>query len=505
MKPLTSVTVLNNKKESNKLINKLTKSKSTKKKLRSIISQMGFPITVIEERVYVDKIYRDIYYSVLSGKYFDYSRDCCRLSFFKNEYSGEQLWKGYKEKKANIENDFVGTMVLRPIEIAEIGRTLLDPQKLNISTAYIRTTTFTVEVLGMVLNINAFPFSEQDSEVMTCAETTIWAILEYYGTRYPLYRTVLPSDITKCVDSISKQRVMPSIGLDYYTVSMVLKKFGFQPKVFAKNEHGDMFQNIFHYYVESGIPVAVGTTLPVEQSGHSTVCIGHAQEDYVLPESSKMETYPNGIIVVDTCQFYSNYVIIDDNQIPYTIEPFDDFTIYTPAIVDVFVVPLYKRIYMDAAVAAAIFDGIIQVFQNEIKELADYYDMKITCDNPLVKRIFLTSSRRYIEYRTKTANHYAEAEFYANMRYPKFVWVMEISTFGLYKENKVIADVALDATSAKCNWSEYFISMRIMNHAATRLPKQSFKQLLQGLQKGNRNFENAYPIYSNNLKLYQHD
>lgn len=53
------------------------------------------------------------------------------------------------------------------------------------------------KVLGVKLFIEGFPHSSQDSETITCAETTIWAAMEYFGTRYSDYKPVLPSTIIK--------------------------------------------------------------------------------------------------------------------------------------------------------------------------------------------------------------------------------------------------------------------------------------------------------------------
>ena len=79
---------------------------------------------------------------------------------------------------------------------------------------------------------------------------------------------------------------------------------------------------------------------------------------------------------------------------------------------------------------------------------------------------------------------------------------MELSTFDLYRNEKVIGEVTLDATSAKGRWYDYIISMRIMNYASCRLPGESFDKLIDDFCVNNIHFLKEYPIYYNNLKLY---
>ena len=500
MRELSVVKCIENEEDISCFLDEITVTDNTKKKLEQIFERIEIPITVIVEKIYVDRVYRDIYYSVLSGKHFEYSRDCRRISIFKGKYNIEDLYEKYKTDNEILSNAFVGTIVLRPLKIGEIGRTLLNPNKLNIPKSYIRTAKYEIEVLGMIFCAYAFPFSEQDSEVMTCAETTMWSILEYYGTRYSMYKTVLPSEIIKNVDEISKQRVTPSGGLDYYSLSMVLKKFGFQPKIFSCKEYEKNFRCLFHYYVESGIPIAVGVNLPTMNAGHSIVCIGHSDSELLLPSKDSMSDI-NGMLTLDTSYFYKNYVIIDDNQIPYTIEDFNNLTLYSPSKAGIFVVPLYKRIYMDACKASIVFDNVIKCLCNHLKKFICHIGEIVDKDNPIIKRVFLTASRRYKEYRAKTSKNYIESYYYGNLSFPKFIWVMEISTYNLYKNQCVIGEVVLDATSSRGTWFDFIIMMRIMNHVGTRLPNNMFNDLIDEFSNGNNNFSNTFPIYKNNLKV----
>ncbi|MDU1229910.1 MULTISPECIES: hypothetical protein [Clostridium] len=474
-------------------------------KISTICNQIKFPLTIILEDYYIDKVYRDTFFLYFSQKHFNCEKHCKRLTFFKSSFTQDDFYDKTSSDFDFLQKNIVGTMVIKPLEIGQIGRTLLDPKHLNLSNTYIRTTDFVVEVLGNLFVINAFPFSEQDSETMTCAETTIWGIMEYYGTRYPEYKTVLPNEITKNVDSNCEQRVLPSTGLNYETVSKALKSFGFQPKLYALQSYNikspvNMYQNIFHYYVESGIPIGVGTILPKENCGHSTICIGHAEANYTITPSqlyvAKNLTYTN------SCNFYNRYVIIDDNQIPYTIEDFNDFTLYDNAFVSTFVVPLHKRICMDADLAQTIMQSLLYIFDDIISQVINSANIGYnSISNPLVTRLFLTTSRKFKTMRTKKSNSLDEKIFYSNILYPKFLWVVELSTFDLYKNKKIIGELTLDATSPnKFNPINNLISIRLCSYIGYRLPNETFQDLVNKLSIANNNICNIYDIYINNLK-----
>ena len=54
--------------------------------LKKIISLMPFPLTIVYEPYYVDRIYRDEYYTYYSKKHFGISRNTKRFIFFKGCY-----------------------------------------------------------------------------------------------------------------------------------------------------------------------------------------------------------------------------------------------------------------------------------------------------------------------------------------------------------------------------------------------------------------------------------
>lgn len=477
---------------------------SFKNNIKDILDTIGYPLTIVCEYYYVDKVFRDSYYNYFSSKHFEIGKNCKRLSFFNREIQPEKFYNNYLDDN-DLQSSFIGTMVLKPLEIGKIGRTLFDPKKLHINQCYVRTTRFDTVILGHALYIDAFPFSAQDTETMTCAETTVWNILEYYGTRYSEYKTILPSNMINKLELISQERNLPSRGLDYGTVSKLLKMFGFSPRIYAlKAFLGDeiKYKNIFHYYVESGIPLAVGVSGKDSQGseiGHSIVCIGHEKKKADVSSIDKNDI--DGVPYIDTASYSDKYVVMDDNQKPYTIESFNDLTLYSDTKVDVFAVPLYKRIILEAGDAADIFYSVISDKYLGFNHMLSQISEKIDDNNPVVVRIFLTSSRKYKSIRAKDTQNKSAAYFYSNFIYPKFLWVAEISTHNAFNEEKVYGEIILDATASRYNRANSIILIRYLSNVGYRFPDEDLAELFKRLKNKSSDFTYPYPMYVNNLFL----
>ena len=465
-------------------------------RLFNIINNMIFPLSIVFEPYYVDKLYRDTYYLYYSSKHYEYSRNCRRLSFFDGDF---QLKDFYDLEKLETLNDaLIGTVVLRPLNRRTIGRTLIDPSKLKNVSAYIRTTDFSVEILGNVFTINAFPFLSQDGEVMTCAETTVWNIVEYYGTRYPEYKTVLPNDIISKLDEISSERILPSRGLDYLKITNLLKEFSFSPRLYADSIYDiNILKMLFHYYVESGIPLALGVQGKNNGSivRHSIICIGHAAKQLQLNDITIY--HEDSVSYIDSSQLYNEYVVIDDNQIPYVIEDFNDLTLYEDSKLCVFAAPLYKRIFLEAGDAYNVVYELLRRL-NIWKFIKDNTP-EISDDNPIVVRLFLTTSRKYKNYRVHHICPEALSEIYSQISFPKFLWVAEISTYELYQKQKILGEIVIDATSTRNDLSDSVVMIKyksLFGYSDIHKITEYFTNNICTYD----NLDKPYDMYINNLK-----
>ena len=489
----------------------LFEDETVKKSIKDIISLFNFPITIVYDPYYVDKVYRDEYYEYYSKKHFKISRNTKRFVFLNGKYSRNELLQSDNNLQSEIQNNLIGMIVLKPTKT--IGRILINPQKTKIQKCYIRTANFELSFLGKIYNIEAFPFSGQDSEVMTCAEVNIWQIMEYFGNRYEYYKTLLPSELFDLVKEMSDVRVLPSDGLTVEQESFIFMRNGFSPKIYYKRieieENNDLtireqyenpsFEEIMHFYIEACIPVLVNLREKNNPSGenHSITCIGHSYKNSldIIDKTHSLEY--NGLDLINSWKNYNEYVIMEDHSTPYQIKKLEHlkFTDAPNGIeweVDSFVVPLYKHIFMTAEDA---YDVII----NLIKETSDSIKNVIEDTSQVVIRLFLAPSVTYKNFRINNTDCLNEKIFFSQVNYPKYLWICEYSTIDSYSRHMSKGEYILDATSSKQKMTETIISMRHGNTITYRSPRNDKSHAFINL---NISLNNEYKMFEdNNLKL----
>lgn len=385
-------------------------------------------ITVYLEDGYVDRIYRDCYYSHYSGKHTEYPRNCSRLFIFANDCSEEII--NYNEAELN--KNFIGSMVIKPLSVGAIGRTLICPKYLFDGLVqndiFIRTAPYSVHLCGMKLTVNAFPFSMQDSETLTCAETSLLNIFDYFSAKYSDYKFVLPSDIFFAAKSNGYERALPSTGMTYKLMSKLMTNFGFYPRLYIKDEFNSALNGdeellrILSYYVESAIPVAVGIHQEKDRFNHSIVCIGHGKNNIEkmlhslqrisvvdsLNDNQDFESTTKKLFIADTANSTEEFIMMDDNNSPYHKYCVEKEKSENDLLADYKItlngsqilclaVPLCERMYLEAKDARNI---IIEILQEEKFSFDEQY-FKIfgneigTESNPIILRFFLASSRTF--------------------------------------------------------------------------------------------------------------
>lgn len=558
----------------------------------------GYPLTVIWEQHYIDKMYRDAYYAYLSHLHFDIERYCQRLGIFRDEIPFETFFDS--DNHSVLQEKCLGTIVIRPSYNRSseytLGRTLLNPYKLKRPFRYIRTAEYKATICGQTYTIDAFPFSNQHGDVLRCAETSVWELMEYYGTRYENYSVILPSTILNWASEELPARSLPSDGLTYIQVSSLLKTFGFEPRIYERlayniesdkpsqeHESGQSAQvaeignedsavdsndinqnpyfasieepeteleaeeeaakisarikersekaecereaiaksngklrriplhNLFHYYVESGIPLIMAICNRRENMYHSIIAIGHDERSprQMKRKNLQGEIFKYGnLYMLDSASLYERYIVIDDNQYPYRSELFDHFSVAQNCRVEAFIVPLYRHILLDAESAVSIIETVYRDFQELIEKSLKQLDEEeeLVCkgnsiDNPVVLRYYLTTSRGFVSFRCRETEYIEEKVFYSTVSLPKFIWVGEYSTAELYYKGKILGEVIVDATAPKYSGVGALIATRICGRCAARKnnePVDRIRACLEGI--GTQQADSVYNMYTNNLQ-----
>lgn len=436
--------------------------------------------TVVYEPYYIDKVYRDEYYEFYSRRHFIMPSYTKRFTFIQGEYSYDELLQCKNQK--DIEENIYGFAVLKPTKT--FGRIILNSNKVLAGNNYVMTTKFKTTVMGHKYTIDAFPLSDQDIELMTCAETNIWMIMEYYGNRYEHYKTLLPSEMLQIVKRNAYNRVLPSEGLDVEQQSKIFLNNGMTPVVYEKEVYNEFmvnrfkyryydkltFNKILHFYVESHIPVLVNLRNKDRTKFHCITCIGHSEVNYNYGVDRYIKKKYNklkGIKLNCTMKYINSYIFMADNTEPYfqqkNLNKF--ITDDSKFVIDSIVVPLYKHIFMSAEIA-------FNVAFSKLNSLVDVFD-ELYKDKKIIYRLFLTSSRSYKDFRIKTAKNFVEKFYYNEMNLPRFVWVFETSTIEKLNNNKVITEFVIDATSAALDITLSLVSVRLGSIAQYRGPLES--------------------------------
>lgn len=436
-------------------------------KVQWFLNSLKDNLSVVVETEYVDKDYRDAYYRLYSTKLRNYERNCVRLSFFDDNLQSllENIVSITEDEERHIKEGYLGFLILRPLKQC-IGRSVISPNTVkhgnDISLCGIRYRT---SCFGLKLSVCGFPHASQDGQLMTCAETTVWAISEYFGEKYSHYSRVFPHGIVDMLHDSVYERQIPSHGLTYEMVSLALQKQHFECKVYHKDN--DRFKEIFNCYVESEFPLAVaieGTDSQNNRFGHALVCIGQKTTtrdkiNTVLPQVI------NNVTIYNWNNAINEYVSIDDNKMPYQMFDINHPTAHyrdpdwANTEVTCFIVPLHSKIYIEAEEAIGISD----------QEIAYTHDP----NSEVCVRTLLTTSRSYREYIVRQPNLPIDTkEMLLSVNLPKFVWVSEVSNKTDFLSNKVNEVVLIDATADSSDGID-----AIIEHLGFSIPIESFCNL----------------------------
>jgi hypothetical protein len=418
---------------------------------------------LVAESPYVDKVYRDSYYHYYSSKQNKYDRDCIRLSIF-----DEPIELTDFRDPARIEvitKKYLGFIVLRPTTPKIIGRSTISPKALKDNTFLCCYTTVHSTVNSIKMKVDGFPHSSQDTETISCAETTLWALMEYFGTKYPEYKPTLPSKIISALSKVSTERQVPTKGLNVEQMSYALKEFGFGTRVYSERVYKQNFKKLFSTYIESGIPLIIDLNNFATNGGigHASICIGH--EDIIdhklidqIPENNNLhedivnDVKTKGLKIFDWDDIDKEYVFIDDNFPCYQKALFDKPAIHYPTRwhdckIKHFIVPLYPKIYLEAYEA-----------KNYVLKFLTKLPNVVSNNKEVLIRFFLTSSRSYKDRLALNSSFdQTTKDFILETPMAKFIWVAELSTKDLIKEKKADGLILVDATEANISFHKALI------------------------------------------------
>ena len=442
--------------------------------------------SIVVERDYIDKDYRDTYAGFYAKKFAEYPSRTARLHFFSARLTRRDLFNLKAKAKK-----YIGYSVIRPTRVNCIGRTILDPRKMPGLTGHMCMADYTVHLLGAELPVRGFPYISQDTDVTVCAHAASWMVFRYFSEKYPNYAEAHPFEITQMTADQSHGRLIPSKGLTIFQLSEMFSQFGFYPEMYFREKMPapEMFDRVLYYYIESGIPVVAG----LREKGHAISLFGHVS-DFTRRLSRAVPGH--------SADYVQGWVASDDNHMPYQVVPKNNRVAgrlahpspYKMSDIDAFVVPLYEKIYLSAEYIERLAAVVLSHRQYGLARLSPGL-----APADLVFRIFLTSSKSYKCFRHDHPISNQISQLYLQLPMPKFIWVCELSTKALYPKEKVVGEILWDATASH-NDPYAFLAIHypnaiILNDRDSMADDPSRFLVNDSLPKSN-----AYDIYKHNLK-----
>ena len=470
-------------------------------------------LTIVREKYHIDPVYRDCYYTCYSRQHFETKRYSQRLSLFLGDvqkvFLPEASLDSEMKPRSILEDSFIGSCVINPLQTGTLGRLLIDPRYIRetdeagfVSNESIRCSKFKVTVQGVPLHVKAFPYRAQDGLTLRCVEVTLVNLIEYYSNEYADYGFALPSQIHEREAELITERTIPAKGISYLTASKLLHSFGFQPRLHAVTEiegERERFRRTLHSYIDSGIPTAINLATKDETSGHSLICIGYGTKpsvdlcnikpSYTFRDTSSRSEYANRLSkltgfhaqegldcktasqildawassprcdVYFASDFYTEYVVMDDNQVPYSLRKLDNLSLYNDMDISMMLVALHKGIMLDARDAEDYAVELLSSSKTGMYNWAHEFFAEMISSSAnqqtVIMRLFLASSRRFKDIRVKQFRKMGDtirANAYATAVLPHFVWVSELylyngeSTVG---KERAFAEYVIDATFGK--------------------------------------------------------
>lgn len=367
-----------------------------------IVSEFNQNLVCCVEYPYVEPIYRDTYYQYYSKKHNAPCRFCFRISFFSDDVNEDNF---YQLSTTELSDRYYGYITIRPTTARVIGYSFLSPKVLANHDFVCCLCRRTSSILGRKLTVHGFPFCGQDGEAMSCAETTLTVLMDYFSRKYFKYGQLLPSHILKILASQTYERQLPSKGILSENMAYVLRKVHFGIRNYTLNaSHGDdaydkeEFKTLLYEYIDSGFPLIVC------QDNHTYLAIGRMKK--------------NGSNEV-------NIVTMNDNSSPYKIVSFEQAKITS------FIVPLDERIYLDGENCRP--EAIWESLHQDLPEFTIIQD-----DKQFFMRKYLTSARSYKDF-IASLNIPVFRNIISSTSMPRFIWVCEyITKSELSKQNQTL-------------------------------------------------------------------
>jgi hypothetical protein len=388
-------------------------------RIKNLLGALKDQVSFMLEYPYVDRHYRDTYYTFHSSKFVPTGRNCIRIHLFDGKIDDSDFFTQGTE----LNDKYLGFFVVRPLLNFALGRSLISPKAFKANNFVCCLMKARISLLGKEFKVFGFPHIAQDTETHSCAESALWSFIEYFGSKYSQYKPLLPSQIIRNLLDSSEHRILPSMGLTKDELAKCLHNNGFQCLIYpivSYTESNPVFR-LMRIYIESGIPLLL--VLGNRDAGHAVLVIGHENDMLVYTKQNNSDSW------IDISFFNKKLVYIDDNFSPYQVaDPFHPTEHYPNDIlknlvIKSFIVPLPTHVFLVAEKAYGLIENI-------------FNDPKIGLSiigGEWFTRLLLTGAHSFKQFVSEKDDKIDKSlkKYLLLLALPRFVWICEI-----YKKNE---------------------------------------------------------------------
>lgn len=400
-------------------------SDSTKNKLSSELSSTNLGMCLVETP-YIDKDFRDTFYSDFSKRFADICRDSIRVHLFSQQKS------------------YLGFFTLRDTSPFNIGRSYMHPLTTkHFIAGYYCLNDFDANVNGIKLEVKSFPWMQQDVNVTRCAHIAMWTVIRYFSNKLNLYREFTLQSLSNLSDSNSRK--IPSKGLTVEQIAQTMTRAGFSTEVYHKSTMpniDNIFYRVCYSMIESGLPFVAGSV----SKAHAIAILGHGLVD--IDKIKKDASTKKDVKIFDVADYISSYISNNDNYLPYM--PISRKSSGPSKIcledIDVIIVPLHEKMYLD----------VLHLYERIIPSLERGMFEK---DNKFVRRLFITSSKSFKKFVHSSSDKIYRSKNLSTLM-PKFIWILEYFRVDNYPK-EISYRFVLDATGANYKMDELILSAKL--------------------------------------------
>ena len=252
--------------------------------LDSYLRELGCKTIAIESH-YIDRDFISDHAALYARCLRNYPNHCRRVHFFKSAFDAE-IWRGWvrdadagsiKPLETKLTDDYLGFVVLRPLDGSPVGRTVLRtfPHEHESGSRRLFGCVREIQVhLGpFCLLVTGLPFQQQDRGVSACATAALWSSLQKIA---PLERRSppAPAEITQAASRylLLHGRAFPSAGLGLEQMSEAVRSAGFEPVCVGASELSFDKAQLLAYVRSEFPPVVCIHGMGDQRNGHA-VCV----------------------------------------------------------------------------------------------------------------------------------------------------------------------------------------------------------------------------------------